>query len=277
MNPDNLISKFNPEGSELREIQKRLLKLLLEVDKFCKAHSIPYWLSSGSVLGAIRHKGFIPWDDDIDIEMFYPDFIRFKNVVSHQKGLPFVFHDYDSDDEFVSQIFKIRDLDSEIKESTGFDKWYKYKGLYIDIFVRTPVNNNFLNNVAQLFQVQLLDKLSLINNNQIRRFFIKINSWIIHRVIFKIIYQINKLGKHPKWGGLPGAWVFDRHERQVFFPLSSAIFEGYNFPIPRDYDSYLRNLYGDYMRLPNLDTLHPHSSEVKLKKNESTLYRKQNK
>ena len=68
-NPEDLKSRFNPEGSLLRRQQNRMTELLIEIDRICKKHSIQYWLSSGTLLGAVRHKGFIPWDDDMDICM----------------------------------------------------------------------------------------------------------------------------------------------------------------------------------------------------------------
>ena len=68
--------KFNPEGSLLRRQQMRMLDILLEVDKICKRHDIKYWLSSGTLIGALRHNGFIPWDDDLDIEMMRSDYLH---------------------------------------------------------------------------------------------------------------------------------------------------------------------------------------------------------
>ena len=76
MNNEELRKRFNPEGSLLRRQQMRMLEILLEVDKICQKHQIPYWLSSGTLIGAMRHDGFIPWDDDLDIEMMRDDYLR---------------------------------------------------------------------------------------------------------------------------------------------------------------------------------------------------------
>ena len=76
-----LRARFNPDGSLLRQQQQRMLELLIEVDRICKKHHITYWLSCGTLLGAARHKGFIPWDDDLDIEMLLPDYKRLLKVL----------------------------------------------------------------------------------------------------------------------------------------------------------------------------------------------------
>jgi hypothetical protein len=73
MTNEELRERYNPEGSLLRRQQTRMLEILLEVDRICQKHDIRYWLSSGTLIGALRHDGFIPWDDDLDIEMMRED------------------------------------------------------------------------------------------------------------------------------------------------------------------------------------------------------------
>ena len=75
-----LRKRFNPDGSLLRRQQLRMLELLEVIDVICRKHQIPYWLSSGTLIGAARHKGFIPWDDDMDICMKRPDYNRFLQI-----------------------------------------------------------------------------------------------------------------------------------------------------------------------------------------------------
>lgn len=76
-----LRKRFNPDGSLLRRQQLRMLELLEVIDVICRKHQIPYWLSSGTLIGAARHKGFIPWDDDLDIEMLRSDYLRLLKVL----------------------------------------------------------------------------------------------------------------------------------------------------------------------------------------------------
>ena len=74
-------SKYNPEGSTLRKAQLRMLEILKEIDKICKKHHITYWLDGGTMLGCARHKGFIPWDDDLDIAVFEEDYERLLHIL----------------------------------------------------------------------------------------------------------------------------------------------------------------------------------------------------
>ena len=76
-----LRATFNPDGSSLRKFQLDSLDVLIEVDRFCRKHSIQYWLCGGTMLGAVRHGGFIPWDDDIDIDMLESEFKKFEKAV----------------------------------------------------------------------------------------------------------------------------------------------------------------------------------------------------
>ena len=76
-------NRFNPEGSVLRLHQMKMLRILEFVDRVCRKHGIRYWLSSGTLLGAVRHGGFIPWDDDLDIEMLYRDYKRLMEVYAN--------------------------------------------------------------------------------------------------------------------------------------------------------------------------------------------------
>ena len=80
------LRKYNPEGSTLRKAQMRMLDILLVVDKIFRKHHIEYWLDGGTLLGAVRHGGFIPWDDDLDINVRVSDISRIRKVL--QSELP---------------------------------------------------------------------------------------------------------------------------------------------------------------------------------------------
>ena len=94
---ESLRAKYSPEGSLLRRQQERMLEILCEIDRICKKHGIRYWLSSGTLIGAARHGGFIPWDDDLDIEMMREDYDRLMMVFPGELPATMALQTHDTD------------------------------------------------------------------------------------------------------------------------------------------------------------------------------------
>ena len=107
-----LRAKFNPDGSDLRKLQLRMLDMLKYIDKICRENNITYWLSSGTCLGAVRHEGFIPWDDDIDIEMLEKDYHKFSTIMTSTSISQYIFQTHNNDPAYIYTFGKIRDLNS---------------------------------------------------------------------------------------------------------------------------------------------------------------------
>ena len=97
----DLRQRFNPEGSVLRQHQLRMLELLKVIDCICKKHDIPYWLSSGTLIGAARHKGFIPWDDDLDIEMMREDYLRLIKILPEELPDNLALQTHETDPNYI--------------------------------------------------------------------------------------------------------------------------------------------------------------------------------
>lgn len=147
-----LKEKYNPEGSVLRKMQLRMLDMLLYIDKVCKEQNIEWRLDSGNVLGAVRHGGFIPWDDDVDIVLTPKEF---KKLVKYLKDNPhhqFVLQDNETDKGFYSPNWAVlRDTKSEYIQNTYVHNARKYKGAQIDIFCYEVHVNKFLYNFVSKF------------------------------------------------------------------------------------------------------------------------------
>ena len=134
MDNKTLRQRFNPDGSLLRRQQLRMLDILREVDRICRKHHISYWLSSGTLIGALRHDGFIPWDDDLDIEMMRSDYLRLMSVLPSELPDWLALQNDETDPGYFYFYAKLRDRRSRMLEQNAYDRHWKEQGIYIDIF-----------------------------------------------------------------------------------------------------------------------------------------------
>lgn len=134
--PESLKAKYNYEGSDLRVAQLRMLEILKYVAKVCDDNGLTYWLSCGTLLGAVRHEGFIPWDDDLDIEMPREDYLKLRKLLNEDKNSPYILQDHSSDSYYFYSYAKVRDTKTVCETFIDTDdKLWTYKGVWIDIFI----------------------------------------------------------------------------------------------------------------------------------------------
>lgn len=258
---ESLRKRFNPEGSDLRRQQMVMLEILSEVDHICRAEGIRYWLSSGTLLGAVRHGGFIPWDDDLDIEMMRDDYRRFIEIMPRKLPEGLVLQTIDTDTAFYSFYAKIRERGSHISETGGYDRILKYRGIYIDVF---PLEDSpeWIHRISETAQghVYKLLRTSCDDSRIIPRTK-KITHFNRH-VTFPLLRLLTKIlpGTLRPALGIPFRTPRDRGE---LFPLKEMLFEGRKFFVPHDSDAYLRRMFGDYTQLPDLSRLKLHIDEIK--------------
>ena len=239
------------DSETLRKLQMTELEMLKEVDRICRKYNIKYSLDGGTLLGAIRHDGFIPWDDDADVVMLRPEYKRFYHACKRE----------------LDTIF--------LREGQEHGNWNQ--SVFIDIFVYDHVPDHYIFRRLHLFLCFCIRKglysevgkknapTKLMRDwyallNKIPR-----NRWI---KLLEIIADITdrkrtELVRHMTYPyrkecryGLP---------RECFDEYIEKDFEGYRFKIFKNYDLYLMRLYGDYRKLPPIKKrkIHP-VSEIKL-------------
>lgn len=253
-----LREKFNPDGSMLRKQQLRMLEILLYIDKVCKENDIKYWLSSGTLLGAVRHGGFIPWDDDLDIEMLREDYEKFIKVFPNNDD--FVLQTHKTDKSYILPFAKVRDLHSELDE-LGFNVSFKYKGCFVDAFVL-----EYSPRFAYVIFGVLFYGLQQIQRGVTNRVLLSI-TYVLKKMLYSIVWLTKHIlkffpgktlnhtyGCGPRWK--------PRNEEHLF-PLKEISFEGHTFPAPCNTAAYLEKMFGDYQVLPNLNNVRIHSSDCK--------------
>ena len=269
-----LRAHFNPEGSPLRKHQLKLLELLKAFDSICQQHGIRYWLSSGNCLGAVRHGGFIPWDDDVDVEMLRKDYDLLLKSFSENED--YAIQTHDNDLFYAAAYAKFRDKHSVIDEHAyGFtdnyaDKKYKYRGVYIDVFC-IEMTNKFLCHLSQYFSSRIIHLASITDqNNRYSLLLYRVSKSFFFYLLsfFRIIDRIIP-GKRLRHAYGEGFYTNERDKRDIF-PIKRTHFEYLELPIPNDADSYLKRIYGDYWAIPPLEMIRkPHVVKVDYLDNDS--------
>lgn len=267
-----LRQRFNPDGSLLRRQQLRMLELLLEVDRICKKHGIQYWLSSGTLIGAARHKGFIPWDDDLDIEMLWPDYQRLMRVLPDELPPTMALQSTETDPNYFFFYAKVRDRRSFLAESNGYDWVWQERGIYIDIFpfYPQPLWIHMLSEKAQGHVYKIMNRRRPTLTLPVReggesfppdfwkvRFITRFNE----KLLFPVLRFFCRFSNARETYGL-GIPYHDPRYMEDTLPLSEMEFEGHLFPVPRDTHAALTLKYGDYMRLPDIDKINLHVGEL---------------
>ena len=249
--------------SHLRAVQLRQLEILEEIDRLCQRHGLRYWLDGGSILGAVRHGGFIPWDDDIDIAMPLDDLPRFVEVARKELPEGLFMQTMETDPSCRLPIAKVRDLNSFLVEyADDFTRPYQ-KGIYVDIFPMLPypsVSRRFCKRVAKGYckANAILQSQHYYSWRSTAELF-----WFgMKRAIYSLEWRLASLFcKHDRYYSnvLNNNGYGIMHETRSIFPTAPIQFEERTFQGPADPDSYLRDLYGDYMQLPPEDKRHGHA------------------
>lgn len=242
---------YNPEGSALRRDQKELVRMLKVVAEICKENNLQWWLSSGTLLGAARHKGFIPWDDDVDIVMMREDYLKLEKILCNMQSDEFVYHCMRTDVDYVKFFGKFRRKEGEIKVRQRRYAFYKWKGIGLDIFAIEKTS--YLSaRLSKLLYVPFIGMTARIKTGWIRKPLIRLiqaANVVIWHPLLRLIGMINPKGQYHY--ALGQGWPRHYFYEKDIYPLATAEFEGEQFPVPNNMDAYLRNVYGDWTKLPS--------------------------
>lgn len=256
----------------LKKAQSIMLEILIEIDRICVKHSIEYWLTDGSLLGAIRHKGFIPWDDDLDIGMLREDYEKFKKVALLELKDDIFLQTSQTDFGYPWGMvpLKLRSSKGIIIEK-GEEEGKYNNGIFVDIFAFDKFSQNNLKRKIQYLPKILLElkttrlwtnKKNLKNIMKII-FIIPSQKLISPKFIINLSKLLNKSNENYVLGyGFDLTWrkVFDKED---IFPLKKREFEGVKVKVPKNSHKYLKKIYGeDYMEIPPLEKRLTHAQKI---------------
>lgn len=261
---EDLRAKYNPEGSELRTLQMKMLDILIVVTNICDKHDIPYWISGGTLLGAVRHGGFIPWDDDIDIELLYPDYKKLLKILP--KELPNSLYLQTPKEKSYRTLFsKVRDKHTIIHSEEEDMARYKEKGVYIDLF---PLEKGYkgMKKIVDFFYGRAFRRLKRGRPFQSLKYFyeytISLFLYPIGIILLGIARAISALTKPDQAIYHYGINIYFDRPISDMLPVSKIEFEGHVFSAPGKVDPYLRKQYGDYTEVPPEGKRATHFMEV---------------
>ena len=252
------------EITDIKEIQSIALGVLKYIDKICKENSIPYSLAGGTALGAIRHKGFIPWDDDIDIIMTRPNYEKFLKIMDNTKSDKYKCLHYGKDfPNYFYRFAKVCDLSTSLKEGEYIQN--PDLGVFVDVFPSDGVDEKNIEKIykklsyySSMIGVASLKKYTKSKKGVFRSvlkffafFYAKIFGWEYWLKKYEKLLSKYKFEDYEKTlvycGGYGTKEIFDK---SIYDELIEVEFEKCKFPVVKNYDLYLKSLYGNYMQLP---------------------------
>ena len=258
------------EEELLTKIHKVTLYILLAFDKVCRENDLTYFLDSGSALGAVRHGGFIPWDDDIDVGMPRKDYERFLQIGQEKLPKEFFIQTRETDPNYRRFAAKLRLRGTVFPEQDTLP--YKENGFFIDIFPFDNVPRNKYLAKCNLYIARCMFHIirSWHSEKQSPSF---LRRFLVNTFVKKMTKsQIDRMGEHylifcrkyeNKETGFCTcySWGMSQYNTYIFdvnklLPINDISFEGHYVKIMNDPDYYLRLMYGDYMVLPPEDKRH---------------------
>ena len=259
--------KKHLDSDTLRKLQLTELRCLDEVKRICELHNIKYFLIAGTLIGAIRHKGFIPWDDDIDIGMMRSDYEKFIEVCKTDLDTEHFFlqtPDTQSDSADF-ELARIRLNYTKFIETHRKDLNIHH-GIFVEVFPyddlpKSPLHCLFYSDSFRILKkaVGLRMGYHYKAKNLLNRFVIYFVSFCTRiKSLEKMKSKLNNY--HLKYQNPDSEYVFliaggtsykeERHLRKTVTELTTTEFEGKLYPVPKDYDTFLTEQYGDYMTPP---------------------------
>jgi|BioPla2DNA2_1021312.scaffolds.fasta_scaffold56926_2 lipopolysaccharide cholinephosphotransferase len=245
---------------KISDLQQIELNILLDIDQFCKKHNITYYLGEGTLLGAIRHQGFIPWDDDIDILMKREDYEKFLKLAPSKMDADYEIQHSTTIKNYWSPFIKVRYLGKSLYKQQHIKHLTNHNGPCVDIFPLDYVPKQYSR--AQYYQslkIKFLRrtlslKLGLTKKRSIKNSIMKfIGSFLCVKYIHNKLDKTFKKYKTGKYIANLGSYYSIKKQTfpSDYYDLPRYVsFEGNSLPIPNKAETILSSIYGDYMQLP---------------------------
>ena len=246
---------------DILRVQKRLLNMAKEIHNILDSHHIPYVITYGTLLGAVRHGGFIPWDDDFDLYLFDESYSQAIELLRKELPSDLFLEDEKSEPLYFHGWAHVKDINSSVEcDLFPQDNLYKHHGLSVDLYKATKIprdelllfqKREIINYYERKYSKGLMGESDFLNKVETVKEEIK-------RIESSLKNVKRDLSLIYGFMSLDG----DMFEIDEVFPLKKYKFADIEFWGPNQYDAFLKRCYGDYMQLPSIENRKPHYSKV---------------
>ena len=246
---EKLREQYNPDGSALRNVQMRLLDILIEFDRVCRGIGVRYWLDSGTLIGAVRHGGFIPWDDDLDVCMLRKDYLKYRKRIQDELRPPYSLSDVDMKSGHQYTWCRIVD-EATVVERKRTDGNTQNVNIWLDVFPMNRGKSLFARHINKLYGRCFRRKYHVINDGRWKYCV----SVVLYPFLLAAVSALRVIGSLIDRGNLDhdfGSGFYSKRRICDTFPLGTVVFENHVFPAPANCDAYLKGIFGDYSKLPD--------------------------
>ena len=277
--------------TQIEKLHSLELKIAIEIRRICEKNNIPYFITAGTLLGSVRHGGFIPWDDDMDIGMLRSDYERFlKACKTDLDNNTYYLQNWDTDNDYPFSFSKIRLKGTHIVESFSENSDDKKNGIFVDIFPFDNVPDKIIKQKIQAKKYFICKRLLWIKKgmgkNMKKHSFKHKSKYYLFKT-FSMLFEYENIKRYFKQTQIrynnlhtekvvtDGSYTYDKESilRDWVINLEPIKFENESFLAFKAHDEYLKHFYGDYMKLPPEDKRNRHDvKNINFGKYENNYY-----